>query len=336
MGQKYDKARTFAATHKKMLIAIVSAVLGLLFVLSILLSIFAGGEFSSGDADTGTKGIIRLNDTTYDTSYFAGDKFSFDKENASITLVAKDNVLDKVVRVDNLPAPEYGFMVNGQGDIIYEPDQITMTQDVKTIDVVSKVYPDVRETIDVSVYGALDADKLTDTVKIEAEDADLYRDGKLLTQEEKATQPSAESPFFANVGNPGTGYDPELLSGGNCLRNFQKNDMRVDFMIASSENATVELTISVCMRTSAQTFGSCYAFELNGQTVTAADNINVPKGSGFFTPYDIKIDIELVRGINTLSFSSGNSIGKNNPFNFDAISVTADRAIIAGMDAVGA
>ena len=74
MGQKYDKARTFAATHKKMLIAIVSAVLGLLFVLSILLSIFAGGEFSSDDADTGTKGIIRLNDTTYNTSYFSGDK----------------------------------------------------------------------------------------------------------------------------------------------------------------------------------------------------------------------------------------------------------------------
>lgn len=336
MGQKYDKARTFAATHRKMLIAIVSAVLGVLFILSILLSVFAGGEFTSGDADTKTKGIIRLNDTRYGTTYFTGDKFSFDKENASITLVAKDNVLDRVIRVDELPAPEYGFMVNGQGDIIYEPDQITMTQDIKTIDVVSKAYPDVRETIDVSVYGSLDTSKLTDTLEFEAENTDLYYDGKLLTQEEKAVQPTPEQPFLANVGNTGTGYDPDLLSGGNCLRNFQTNDMRLEFKIVASETATVELTITICQRTKALTFGSCYTFELNGQAVTSVDDIEVPAGSGYFMPYDIKVDVELVRGVNTLSFISGESIGKINPFNFDALSVLADGAVVAGMDAVTA
>lgn len=341
MGQTYDKARAYAAAHKKMLIAIVSAVLGLLFILSILLSIFAGGEFSSGNTDTRTKGIIRLNDTTYSTSYFAGDKFSFDKENASITLVAKDNVLDRVIRVDELPAPEYGFMVNGQGDIIYEPDQITMTQDVKTIDVVSKVYPDVRETIEVNVYGAPDTSKLVNSLTIEAEDTDLYWDDKLLTQEEKATLPSAESPFLAASGNPGNGYDAELLSGNNCLRNFNKNNMRVEFRFVSTAAVQAQLTITVCMRPDAGLLSEFYVVEYNGERFTAAEEMNVPgagSGNGYYRPYDLNLTVNLQRGVNVLSFESGSAAGTGSPVNLDAVTfTTADgSSVIGGMDVLPA
>ena len=56
-------------------------VVSLLFVGSILLSIFSGGElFDQNEADTGIKGILRLEENNYQQSYFAGDTFSLSRK----------------------------------------------------------------------------------------------------------------------------------------------------------------------------------------------------------------------------------------------------------------
>ena len=94
-------------------------VVSLLFVGSIILSIFSGGElFDQNEADTGIKGILKLEENNYQQSYFAGDTFSFDKDENKVTLVAKDPAIEDVVQVDNLPGPEYGFVVRK----IYDED----------------------------------------------------------------------------------------------------------------------------------------------------------------------------------------------------------------------
>lgn len=82
------------------------------FIASILVSIFIGGELLEKPVvDNSTKGLIRLEEPNYQREYFVGDTFSFDKDENQVTLVARDPALENPVKIDDLPGPEYGFIV---------------------------------------------------------------------------------------------------------------------------------------------------------------------------------------------------------------------------------
>lgn len=82
------------------------------FIASILVSIFIGGELLEKPVvDNSTKGLIRLEEPNYQKEYFVGDTFSFDKDENQVTLVARNPALENPVKIDDLPGPEYGFIV---------------------------------------------------------------------------------------------------------------------------------------------------------------------------------------------------------------------------------
>lgn len=131
----------FVDKNIKVIKIITAGVLSLGFIGSVALSIFSGGEFKDEVNVEEAKGILTIAEAKYSTSYIAGDKFSFDKENAKIQLLAKDPLIETMVIIDELPESEYGFKVNGEGEIIVNPADITLSKEVDTIDVVSVVYP---------------------------------------------------------------------------------------------------------------------------------------------------------------------------------------------------
>lgn len=309
-------AKSSRDNSRNVLKVVLAVVVGLLFVGSILLAVFIGGEFAPEANAVSTKGLIRLTDACYDTSYIEGDKFVFDKESSSVMLVAKDMSLGEngqVVKVDDLPAQEYGFKVNGDGDIIYDPAQIIVTKDVHTIDIVSKQYPDVTLPLDITVYGGIDTSKLAQSVTLEAENADLYTSGgELLSQEDKKVLPDTNKPYLSNEGDTKDGLS---CSGGACIRNFSVG-MKMDFIFASAVSGTYDLTIKCCSRPSATAFDSGVTMTVNGNKQQTG--VTVPAGDGYFTPYEFTIQINVVRGLNTISFES---IAAN--CNLDALVITA-------------
>lgn len=100
--------------HKglKALKIVAAIILALLFIASLVFSVLIGGELLEKPAiDNRTKGLIRLESPNYQQEYFEGDPLVFDKDRNQVTLVAKDPALENIVKIDDLPGPEYGFKV---------------------------------------------------------------------------------------------------------------------------------------------------------------------------------------------------------------------------------
>ena len=91
---------------------VAAIILALLFIASLVFSVLIGGELLEKPAiDNRTKGLIRLESPNYQQEYFEGDPLVFDKDRNQVTLVAKDPALENIVKIDDLPGPEYGFKV---------------------------------------------------------------------------------------------------------------------------------------------------------------------------------------------------------------------------------
>ncbi len=322
--KQFEKVLSFWENHKKILLISCSALLAVLFIGSILIAVFSGGEFAKTSKTVGVKGLLQLNESQYSTNYLTGDKFSFDKENADITLIAKDPAIDHVVKIDKLPASEYGFLVNGQGDVIDEANEITMTDDITSVSVVSKYYPDLKVNIPVNVIST-EGIEFKQSLLLEAENAKLYKDKELIKEEDKLVLPEADKPYNSSAGVPAG----EECSNGACLRNFQASNMRVEFEIVCSEEVEVSFIIKYCMRPESKAFGEYYKVKLNGRENTTVAGVKTAVGTGYFTPADLAtVTLKLVRGVNVISFESGDSVGTKNPVNLDAISLSCDKAVL--------
>lgn len=327
-----------SAKKTKIVKIAVSCALALCLAGSFLAAIFSGGEILQAAQPDKVKGLMRMVEADYSTSYLTGDKFEFDKENSKIMLLAKDPALEDIVRVERLPASEYGFMVNGKGKMIYNPSEITMDASVKTVDVVSRVYPDVRATIDVSVLGSIDEEQLVNGFVYEAEHANVYKDDVLLTEEQLENSAVDGKSFLSDRGiDPIKQEFADKLSGGICLRNFQTTNMKAEFEIICSEETEIDLEVWICMRKQAGTFGSWYTTKLNGKELTVLNDVEVPAdpaGQYFNSHHMAPVKITLKRGLNVLTFESGNGINKPNPANLDAIKLTCEKSVLGTMAAV--
>lgn len=356
-----------------------------LFAGSMVYAVYCGGELTeSSETETSIKGILSLNSANYATSYFEGDTFSFDKDENTVSLVAKDPLLENVVQINNLPGPEYGFIVtktvdeNGnivtedtttteetttssstetssdvtsstssdtttssttetnytviESEIYTDASSIVMSKDMGEIQLVSIRYPSLRYSLTTEVYGSLDESKLGTTFTLEAEDADLYKDGTLLSDEQKETLPDTDKPFRSDKGTTIAG---ESCSGGACLRNFQSQNMMVDFQIVSSTAGEVSLDIMICLRKDSKTFGEYFVVEVNGNSYDSIDDQVIPQGSDYFTPYSLEtVTVSLNRGLNHITFSSGSNAGTSNPVNLDAIKLTSTSSTLGLTDAI--
>ena len=322
----------FIEKNLKTVKIVTACVLSLGFIGSITYSVFSGGEFENEVTTQEAKGILTITDAKYKTNYISGDKFSFDKENAKVQLLAKDPLIETMVIIDELPESEYGFMVNGTGDIYENPSDIILTKDTDTIDVVSVVYPNIKTTIDVSVLSGINSEKLTNSILFEAETANVYKDNTLLSQEDLETKPNAEKPY---ISSKGTSPDGLSCSGGACLRNFQTNNMRVEFIIVASEETEASLTIGCCKRKESVTFGSWYKVDLNGSTIKDVESQTMPTGTGYFEPHTLNtVTVNLARGINYINFRSGSSANTTSPGNLDFIKLDTSSKVIGTFDAI--
>lgn len=308
---------------------ILSLVLIVCFAGSIVWAIFSGDEFKTvAEEQSAVKGLMRIESGSYSTNYLTGDKFSFDKEASKIFLVAKDPAEKELVKFDDLPASDFGFLVNGTGEIIDDPSLIVMNPSITSISIVSKKYPSLKVEIPVKVIDGLDPSKLVSTLVYEGEDAQIYENGVLLTKTDLETRPDPAKPYYATAGTPATGGP---WSGGNVLRNFQTTNMEIKMEIVCTEACDVQLEVLICMRKESKTFGEYYSFTLNGEHVEALDSSVVPKdpANGYFSPYTIPaVTVHLERGINVLSFKSGSNVNIINPVNFDAVRIVAEEAVL--------
>jgi len=85
-----ENAKTKVELEKILKISI-PCVLAIGFLGSILGVILTSPELKNDEEGTNvTKGLLRVNQAEYRTQYFAGEHFSFNKETALVTLVAKD------------------------------------------------------------------------------------------------------------------------------------------------------------------------------------------------------------------------------------------------------
>lgn len=103
----FEKAKGFYESKKKPIIAIGSSVLAVLFVASVVIAVFCGGEFTKKDEKKKeVKGLLQIVNASYSVSYLDGDSFSFDKQTAEISLVARDPAFTETVKIPKLPATE--------------------------------------------------------------------------------------------------------------------------------------------------------------------------------------------------------------------------------------
>ena len=319
----FEKAKGFYESKKKPIIAIGSSVLAVLFVASVVIAVFCGGEFTKKDEKKKeVKGLLQIVNASYSVSYLDGDSFSFDKQTAEISLVARDPAFTETVKIPKLPATEYGFKVNGEGEFISEPEQITMTKDVKTVRLVSKLYQNIGKDIEVTVVDKPDIGELTDKVLIEAEAADLYAaDGKLLTDEEKRTLPNADKPYISSAGTV-AGSD---CSGGAALRNFSSG-MKVQFKVYSDVNGEADFTILTCQRPNDTEFDTGYVITVNSTTIKTGATVPGLGKKEYFTPYTLPaVKITLKKGLNVITFAYGTA----SPCNLDAVKIVAADKILS-------
>ncbi len=371
-----ENAKTKVGLEKILKISI-PCVLAIGFLGSILGVILTSPELKNDEEGTNvTKGLLRVNQAEYRTQYFAGEHFSFNKETALVTLVAKDPLIEDIVKVDNLPAPEYGFVVgktmDENGNLVYEselasesqiitsqenssqedvsssethkyttvysefvldPAEIIMEKNMGTVYLVSKRYSDLRYPLSTKVYSALTEENLTNDVTLEAESADLYQDDKLLSYEEKVSKS-----LLSNVGNnPLSEEQAAKLSQGACLRNFNANNMKVDFIVPASKDCEVTIEVDFCARPKGGLFSSFFQVSVNDEACEPINNQNVPDGEAkqYFNPAKLTpVAISLKEGFNHITFVSGAKVGTGSPFNLDAIHLTASDDCISSLAAL--
>lgn len=319
----FEKAKGFYESKKKPIIAIGSSVLAVLFIASVVIAVFCGGEFTKKDEKKKeVKGLLQIVNASYSVSYLDGDSFLFDKQTAEISLVARDPAFTETVKIPKLPATEYGFKVNGEGEFISEPEQITMTKDVKTVRLVSKLYQNIGKDIEVIVVDKPDIGELTNKVLIEAETAELYTaDGKLLTDEEKRTLPNADKPYISSAGIK-AGED---CSGGAALRSFSAG-MKIQFKVYSEVNQEADFTILTCQRPKDTEFDTGYVITVNSTTIKTGATVPGLGKKEYFTPYTLPaVKITLKKGLNVITFA----YGTESPCNLDAIKIVAADKILS-------
>ena len=340
MGQT-NIPRRKADVQKGILTFIGVVLVVVLFAVSVFCAVFSGGEIPLIPEEEEIKGLLQINSANYKTMYFEGDSFSFDKDTADISLVAKDPDYEELVKVEHLPTSEFGFRINGEENFISNPESITMSKDIETIELISREYPSLSVPLEYSIASAPDASKLRNELTLEAETADLYREDVILSTADKTVEPDEATPFISSSGNPNSNINPDILSGGACLRNFQSLNMRVEFQVVCQRETQVELTVIACSRTSNKeaedTFSDHFKFTVNGESIAAIDNYNMPLASNYFTPHEITVTITLPRGINMLVFESGSDLGTKSPYNLDAVRVAAlnGRAVLGTLDSIG-
>lgn len=164
----FAKLKSIWENNRKTVIIAVSSVLAALFIGSILLAIFVGGEFKKEEVITyDVRGSINIvKPGVYKTDYELGDAFEFDKSKNTVTLIYQYNDEEdhsgeygegnKYASVDNLDGDDYGFLINGKGDLYNDADAIRITEDVKYISVAWVKYPHIK--VDIAIKIATDAD----------------------------------------------------------------------------------------------------------------------------------------------------------------------------------
>ena len=312
---------------------IISIVLFICFVGSVAWSVFSGDEFKTIAKEDPTKGLMKINVGLYSQTYLAGDTFVFDKEGSVVSLVAKDPRDPDLVRVDDLPSYEYGFLINGEGAIIEDPSEIVMTTDITKITVVSIDYPDLQVDIPVNVISELDSSKLVNNLVLEAESAKIYQNGVLLSNKDIETLPNPKQPYSGIAGSD-PAKDPVAegsWSGGNILRSLEGNDMEIRMEILAAEECDVQLEIVVCMCRDARAFGEFFAFTVNGERIKDLDNSAIPQdpAKGYYATYTIPaVTVHLDKGINVLSFKCGEYVNIAKTINIDAVRIVAEDAVL--------
>lgn len=384
-----ESEENIASTSKRRLIKKISvisisalAILG--FAGNVIYAVFSGGEFTQKEQQVvKTAGLLRVEEAKYVSSYFSGEQFSFDKEKSKVSLVAKDKAIPELVKIDDLPSGEYGFMASHYEDEngnkvlkeivdkensidpkedssigedtdstvlekkekyteVFEeyhkdPSEITMDAFMNEIYVVSDMYQDLKSPLSIQVIdGIIEESKLTDNITFEAEQANIYKDGILLSEEELGSMPDTQKPFLSNKGeSPLEPSVSEKLSGGACLRNFQSYNMKLDFTIVTSQACESLLTIQYCNRKESKKFGSYFKVLVNGDAYEEIDEQSTIKGTDFFTPRQLApVKIQLNKGLNHISFESGTDVSRLNPVNLDAIFLKTEAKSIGTMDAV--
>lgn len=332
MSMEFTKPYTFLQNHKKSATIVISITLAVLFAASVLLCIFLGDEFKLSEAENKVMGLMRFNKGVYSTYYFVGEQFSYDTENSSILCIVKDPEKDgEIVKDEDLHPKYYGFRINGEGKVYDKPSEVIMNSDVKFVSVTHKKYTSLHIDVPVKVYSSFDESRLTDVFTYEAEDADLYKDEVLLSAEDKKSLPDVVEPFISSVGT----VKGENCSGGACLRSFKSNEMRVVFEFFCKESTQAELTVVICKRPNeSKKLSAYYDFTLNGEEVEDISGASIEQASSknYFESFEIKATVNLKRGINSIIFQSGSSIGKKNPANLDAIRLSAPSAVLGSMD----
>lgn len=143
------QVKEFWTKNQKVLTIVLAAVLAVLFIGSILLAVFIGGEFTQEEeAPVTTKGKLSFVSADYKTVYEDGEEFDFGT--TEVQVIAKIPEETEIFR-DTLYADEYGFMVNGEGEVYLDASEIIMTKDVTTISVVWVEYPNIKSDISVKV-----------------------------------------------------------------------------------------------------------------------------------------------------------------------------------------
>ena len=307
--------KNFCVSHKKILVPVVAAILCLAFVGSLVWAVFGGGEFAPEQKDNQVKGLLSLDSAYYRTDYLSGENFVFDKQNARVRLIAKDPTREKIINIDDLPADQYGFLVNGEGEMILDGASIVMDSSVKTIAVASTVYPTVRVSLSVTVVSFDQADFVS-TLTVEAENAELYdAAGKIVSFEQKKTLPNENKPYVSSEGTDKTGLS---CSGGACLRNLTQG-MQVRFSFVCNADVEVDFSVLTCKRPSNASFDGGYSIDVNGEAYFTKATVPGDTDGGYFVPYKIEgLRLTLKKGINVITFTC-----KQKPCNLDGIQLSA-------------
>ena len=325
-------------------------VVSLLFVGSIILSIFSGGElFDQNEADSGIKGILRLEENNYQQSYFAGDTFSFDKDENKVTLVAKDPALEDVVQVDNLPGPEYGFVVRK----IYDEDNNLVSPEEVPADANLVKRTLRKSSVSTETSEGVSSDSSSEATTSEEEeiptytyvDSEFYEDAEDITMEpdmgtiyltsKRYQDLKIELPTEVINGSIDESKlaDSLLLEAETAL--IYKDDT---LLTISSVAQEVDLTIKLCLRPNETQFDSNYVFTVNGISYESIDSQVIPAGPAgqYFECYDLQtVKVNINRGINVFSFVSGSSVGTASGIcNLDAIQVSSSLSNIGTRDVI--
>lgn len=321
--------KNFCVSHKKTLVSIVATVLCLAFVGSLVWAVFCGGEFAPEKTSSEVKGLLSLDSADYRTDYLSGETFVFDKQSARVRLIVKDPARENIINIDDLPADQYGFLVNGEGDIVLDASSIVMDSSVKTIAVASTVYPTIKAVVNVTVVD-FDKSALSSSLLLEAENAELYDGaGNLVSAEQKKVLPNENKPYVSSEGAEKKGFD---CSGGACLRNITQG-MQVRFSFVCDKDVEADFAVLICKRPSNASFDSGYTITVNGVSYATGATVPGDAAGGYFVPYRIDgLKITLKKGINVITFTC-----KQKPCNLDGIYLsTGDGAkIFADVTVVG-